>query len=201
MSMSKTAASSSMVAELMKSITNKKQEIENEEYQKKLELLDNHPDQPVDEQGDAKQLGGKKLESGKQMGKTFREVYTKNKGYTEWTRQNVLPTSTKYSVPMMEFRLYVELRDEAKKERIKMVESDFQIVHTPRNAAQRRSHVEASWKESMQGETSDKQDKFNAIVECQEKLADMEETLTRFIKEKENMAGRLSVMLAEYEQM
>lgn len=106
--MSKPASSkTSMASALMKKIESKQQEAMIEEQEKALAVLDNHPDHPSDENDDAKLLGEKRLEGGKHKDKTFREVYQKIKSYVEWTRLNVTAEQNKYTVRMLEFRLYV----------------------------------------------------------------------------------------------
>ena len=80
--------------------------------------LDSQADLAGDEPEDAKPLGDSKLESGKCQGMRMRDVYQLDKTYVTWVREHVTPASKKYTVKMVEFRLYIELRDLQKSKRL-----------------------------------------------------------------------------------
>jgi hypothetical protein len=158
---------SSSILELMNAIKAKKNLEEAEKNQEMQGCLDQQPDLPSDEQGDAEQLGDTKFTTGKYKGKEFRDVYVGNKNYTEWTRQNVSAAQTKFSVNMLEFRLYVEMRDKAKQNRIEKIKEKSKPKMEERKSATRRSFSEAGWEEIM-AEPTQEEKKMMAALEAQE---------------------------------
>lgn len=99
--------------------------------------MDSYQDLSSDEQGESVRLGGLNFQSGKQKTKEFRMVYKFDKSYLTWVRDKVKPGKN-YSVNQLEFRMYVELRDNVKKERI------FQSMNRARARPPRRVSVAQS---------------------------------------------------------
>eukprot|EP00435_Cladocopium_sp_Y103_P023289 s3061_g5.t1 len=140
----------------------------------KKKTVEQMPDQArdlqSDEQGDAERMKDSSLQTGKYKDKMFGETYTgkykdkmfgetyvEKKDYINWIRKNVTPDNSKFSLNMLEFRLYIEARDHHKLLRMKKEKAEKEAVQvstpTPRRAAQRRSNMECDWEEVMQPPT------------------------------------------------
>ena len=186
------ASSKDTIMDLMQVIRakqNLEKEVKEQEFQ---ESLDQQADQPSDEQGDAKQLGEKKFVTGKHKSKEFRDVYVGDKSYTEWTRQNVMPSNPKWSLNMLEFRLYVEVRDQFKKIRVGKTKP-MKVSETARQPASRRTLSEASWEELMSEgtETTPEDYKTMLMLEIQE----IKNTLQNMENEKMGLEKKLAAMM------
>lgn len=116
------------------------------------------PDQLEDEKDEGEQLGGKLLTTGKFKGKIFREVYLKEKDYLAWIRQNVSSMETKFSINMLEFRMYVESRDMVKRDRM-MKQMMVEKFSKERPSAVRLTATECSWEEVMETENLTQEEK------------------------------------------
>lgn len=154
MSMSKSVLGSQevdMMTSLKQAINKKKYQEAADRAQMLAQNLDQQQDQPGDEKDEGEQLGEKLLTTGKFKGKTFREVYLHQKEYLAWIRQNVSPAEPKFSINMLELRMYIESRDTVKRDRM-MKQMMVEKFSKERTSATRRTATESSWDEVMEAE-------------------------------------------------
>ena len=108
--------------------------------------IDQVPDLSEDE-GDCPISGEELIQTGKYKGKkTMCEVYMDDKSYINWVRQHINKASRK---EMIRLRLYVECRDENKKERMKEMKDMKknlmnQMPKTPMRAAKAKMGAKKS---------------------------------------------------------
>jgi hypothetical protein len=139
--------------DLRKVIQNKKNPGGGKEEENNEQMLNQSPDLPSDEQGNTELMKDYSLLTGKYKDKMFSETYVEKKGYVDWIRKNVVSHNSKFSVNMLEFRLYIETRDQHKILRLKREKAEKEAIYIstliPRKAVQRRSNVECDWEVMM----------------------------------------------------
>ena len=99
---------------------------------------------------------------------------------------------TKFSVNILEFHLYVEVRDKAKQNRIEKIKEKSKPKMEERKSATRRSFSEAGWEEIM-AEPTQEEKKMMAALEAQE----IQNTLERIKKAQVELEEELMTLLSQ----
>ena len=119
------------------------------------------------------------------------DVYQLDKIYGTWVRQHVTSASKKYTIKMVEFRLYIELRDLQKSKRFQKSSIHPQVlppypkgkftatkakakaVPSARTGI-RRTLVQSEWEEVMGAESSEtKMEMFSIFDEIMEDICEL----------------------------